>query len=595
MHLDQTSEARAAQRSWRRALELTAPIGNDPLLTLPAVIEAQAGKHAAAPALLAEGEVWTYQDLAARANRYARWALGQGLGRGDVVCLAMANAPDYLAIWLGITRIGAVVALLNANQRLDSLVRAIASVAPKHVVIGAGLPVDSASLAPLLPPGMQCWLHGHEADEGLLPRIDLAADAFAGTVVDPASYAPPSIADQALYIYTSGTTGLPKAARVSHRRLLLWSYWFAGLMQTGPGDRMYNCLPMYHSVGGVVAVGSALVGGGSVVLAPRFSASRFWDDVVAWDCTQFQYIGELCRYLVNSPPHPLETRHRLRLCCGNGLSADLWERFKERFRIPRVIEFYAATEGTVSLYNCEGRVGAIGRVPPYLAHRFPIALIRCDSETGEPVRDAEGRGIRCATGEVGEAIGRVRDDGGRFEGYSDPAASERKLLRDVFEVGDTWYRTSDLMRRDSSGYFYFVDRLGDTFRWKGENVSTTEVAATILACPGVIEAAVYGVPVPGAEGRAGMAAIVAASSFDLAILWRHLSECLPDYARPLFLRVCREIAATETLKPKKQDLAREGFDPALSDPLYFNDRRGGVFVALAPTLHRRIVGGKARL
>ena len=294
--------------------------------------------------------------------------------------------------------------------------------------------------------------------------------------------------DRALYIYTSGTTGLPKAANVSHFRLMQWSHWFAGMMDTRPNDRMYNCLPMYHSIGGVVAIGAPLVNGGSVVIRERFSASHFWDDVVEWNCTLFQYIGELCRYLVNSPPHPREAEHRLRLCCGNGLRPDVWEEFKRRFRIPQILEFYAATEGNFSLYNCEGKPGAIGRIPSFLAHRFPMALVKFDIETGEPIRNEEGFCIRCSANEVGEAIGKILDGGSspgsRFEGYTDKEASDRKILRNVFMNGDAWFRTGDLMRRDENGYFYFVDRVGDTFRWKGENVSTTEVADDDLRVPG---------------------------------------------------------------------------------------------------------------
>ena len=224
------------------------------------------------------------------------------------------------------------------------------------------------------------------------------------------------------------------------------------------------------------------------MIRPRFSASRFWDDVVEWDCTLFQYIGELCRYLVNAPAHPREAEHRLRLCCGNGLRSDVWLEFKRRFRIPQILEFYASTEGNVSLYNCEGTPGAIGKIPSFLAHRSNLALVKFDVEAGEPMRNQEGFCVRCKSNEIGEAIGKIPENGSnltsRFEGYADHEASERKVLRNVFTAGDAWFRTGDLMRKDDKGYFYFVDRVGDTFRWKGENVSTTEVATKISAYPG---------------------------------------------------------------------------------------------------------------
>ena len=274
-----------------------------------------------------------------------------------------------------------------------------------------------------------------------------------------------------------------------------------------------------------------------------------------------------------------------------GCGADVWDEFQRRFRIPQILEFYAATEGNFSLYNCEGKPGAIGRIPSFLAHRLPVALVKFDIETGEPMRNEEGFCIRCSANEVGEAIGKIVDGaspGGRFEGYTDKEASDRKILRNVFVNGDAWFRTGDLMRKDESGYFYFVDRIGDTFRWKGENVSTTEVADLISAYPGVVEAVVYGVAVPGTEGRAGMAAVVVREDFDLVAFRQHLAERLPEYARPLFLRIRREIEMTATFKPKKQDLSREGYDPnATADVIYFNDRVRQAFVKLDAVLYER--------
>jgi len=357
---------------------------------------------------------------------------------------------------------------------------------------------------------------------------------------------------------------------------------------------------MYHSIGGVVATGAALVNGGSVLIRQRFSASRFWDDIVEGDCTLFQYIGELCRYLINSASHPREIEHRIRLCCGNGLRPDVWLKFKRRFRIPQILEFYGATEGNFSLYNCEGKPGAIGRVPSFLTHRFPVALIKCDIKTGEPVRNSEGFCISCSANETGEAIGKILDDssgrGSQFEGYSDKDASDRKVLRNVFVNGDAWFRTGDLMRKDERGYFYFIDRVGDTFRWKGENVSSTEVAETISACSGVIDAVVYGVTIPGTEGRAGMAAVITSQDFDMTAFWQHLAVRLPEYARPLFLRIREEIEMTPTFKPKKQDLAREGYDPeATADAIYFNDRVSQSLVKVDAILYERLQTGDMRL
>jgi fatty-acyl-CoA synthase len=327
---------------------------------------------------------------------------------------------------------------------------------------------------------------------------------------------------------------------------------------------------MYHSIGGVVAVGSMLVSGGSVFIKDRFSASQFWTDVYNWDCTIFQYIGELCRYLLASKADPLDHAHTLRLACGNGLQKDVWEAFQARFKIPQILEFYAASEGNLSLYNVEGKPGAIGRIPPFLTKHFRAAIIQCDTETGEPLRDAQGFCMRAEPDAPGEAISQIHE-GRDFDGYTDDDASRRKLLHDVFAVGDRWFRTGDLMRRDAQGYFYFVDRLGDTFRWKGENVSATEVANVLRDCPGVSDAVVYGVAVPGQEGRAGMAAIVTSDVFDFAVLGLHLDACLPEYARPLYVRLCPSLDVTGTFKLVKTDLAREGYENA-SDPLWIRGK-----------------------
>jgi len=589
----------SALRDWVRALETAAPIARQPQRLLPTVIEEIAQNRGDAPALLSAGESLTYRALVERANRYARWALAHGVGKGETVGLLMPNRPEYMAIWLGISSVGGVVALLNTNLRGPALAHCIDIVAPKHLIVAAELLLDATRTASEhMTSRPQIWAHGR-SDEDALPRVDHDIERFAAVPLSAAERRGTSITDRALAIYTSGTTGLPKAANVSHRRLLQWSFWFAGLMNTGPDDRMYDCLPLYHSIGGVVATGALLVNGGSVAIRDKFSAKNFWDDVCAWDCTLFQYIGELCRYLAAAPAHPRERAHRLRIACGNGLRGDVWRRFQERFAIPRVLEFYAATEGNFSLYNVEGEVGAIGRVPSFLAHRFPLALVKFDHATGAPVRDAAGSCIRCAPGEAGEAIGRIDTSaqaGAAFEGYTSAQETARKILRNVFAPGDAWYRTGDLMRKDDNGFFYFVDRIGDTFRWKGENVASCEVAAAIMTFPGIVEATVYGVAVPGCEGAAGMATLVPQGALDLAALRAHLAQLLPAYARPLFLRIKDGIEITATFKHKTADLARQGYDPATTgDAIYFDDPAQHAFVRLDQALYERIQAGTMRV
>ncbi|MBV8849672.1 MAG: long-chain-acyl-CoA synthetase [Methylobacteriaceae bacterium] len=578
----------SSRDAWIRALQATSTISANPLRLLGDVLEEKAGVRGDAPALLSETRSLTYSELAELTNRYSRWALDR-LRKGEVVCLMMPNRPEYIAVWLGITRVGGVVALINTNLAGSALAHAIAAASPKHVIVTAEL---AETLRQAVPDGSSVEVWAHDQSGSALAQ-------YSSAPLSTSERRAVTISDTALLIYTSGTTGLPKAAKVTHHRILQWSFWFAGLGDFRADDRMYNCLPMYHSIGGVVAIGSVLVGGGSVFVAEKFSVSRFWPEIVEYKCTLFQYIGELCRYLVNASSCPEEREHRLRLACGNGLRADIWTKFKERFAIPEIIEFYAASEGTFSLFNIEDEPGAIGHVPAFLAPRFPAIIVRYDAEQEQPYRNARGHCVACAANEIGEALGRisVKSDNPetRFEGYVSVAETERKILRDVFEDGDAWYRTGDLMRKDERGFIYFVDRIGDTFRWKGENVSTLQVADVLSACPGVAEVVVYGVSVPGTDGRAGMAAVTAEAGFDLQALHSLARERLPSYARPLFVRLSSSTDLTETFKPKKQALLEEAFDPrATRDPIYVEDRTADAYVPLDEKAYDQIRNGKFR-
>jgi fatty-acyl-CoA synthase len=590
--------ASSALQGWVRALERSATIEREPRTTLPILIDRLAARLQSSPALISREASLSYQALAELSHRYARWALAEGIAAGDTVCLLMDNCPDYLGIWLGLSRAGVAIALLNTHLTGESLAHSIRIVAPRAIIAGARFADRLESARALVAAEVPCWSHG--SDGSPFPRIEPLIERLSEEPLPENERALPTLADRALYIYTSGTTGLPKAAIVSHHRLMQWSHWFAGMMDITPADRMYDCLPMYHSVGGVVATGATLVGGGAVVLRERFSASHFWEDIRQERCTLFQYIGELCRYLLASAPQSGETDHSLRLACGNGLRAEVWTAFQDRFRIPRILEYYASTEGNFSLYNCEGRPGSVGRIPPFLSHRYPVALVRSDSTTGMPVRDAQGRCLPCSPGEAGEALGRIVDgaggEGTRFEGYADREATRSKVLHDVFSPGDAWYRTGDLMRRDAEGFFYFVDRVGDTFRWKGENVSTTEVAEVLGNIPGVADVAVYGVSVPGTEGRAGMAAVVVAGDFDLTEFSRETTGRLPEYARPLFLRIVTALDLTGTFKLQKARLTSEGYDPSrVTDELHFWRAGQGRYVKLDTALHQRLVRGLERV
>jgi fatty-acyl-CoA synthase len=580
-----------------RILRMTTPIAKNPARVFPALIEELAEKFGDAPALISQRERLSYRALSERANRYARWARRQNLGKGETVCILMPNRPEYMAAWIGITAMGGVAALINTNLLGTALAHCIDIVAPKHVLVATELAAEFSTARSLLKTTPKIWSHGGNNGD---PRIDTEIDALPGHRLDASERAALSIEDHALYIYTSGTTGLPKAANVNHYRVMLASCAFAGVMNTTSADRMYDCLPMYHTVGGLVATGAVLLNGGAVVIREKFSVNEFWDDIVREQCTLFQYIGELCRYLVHAPPNPNESKHRLRMVCGNGLRPDLWEQFKTRFHIPHILEFYGATEGNVNIFNFEGKPGSVGRVPWFVAHRFPIAVVKFDVERQRPIRNANGFCERCEPNELGEVIGRIVNDaskpGNRFEGYAAVDQNEHKILRDVFKKGDSWFRTGDLMRKDKRGYFFFADRVGDTFRWKGENVSTTEVAEAINRFPGITDANVYGVTIPKYDGRAGMAAIVCEGQCDLGALHAHLAANLPPYARPLFLRIQRQLDITGTFKQKKVDLVREGFNPlATKDPIFFSDPQANTYVPLDAAFYLRLENGSIRL
>ena len=550
---------------------------------------------AAAPhrlAILFEGRKITNAELDAAANRIARWASAQGVGRGDVVGLLMENRPEFVITWLGLAKLGAVTALLNTNLRGQPLAHSLELAGAQHLVVGAELGEALETAREHVAGWPTVWGTGGEVAGARDLDAELATRS--PDPIDREVRRGLKAADKLFYIYTSGTTGLPKAANVSHLRACMMGGGAAGAQQLGVEDRVYVTLPLYHSAGGVMAAGAALMSGGVLVLARKFSASRFWSDCRDNEVTSFQYIGELCRYLLHTPEHPDEQRHRVRVCIGNGLRPEIWQRFQERFHIPKIIEFYGATEGNVALMNLDGKVGAVGRLPRLLRAAVGVTLIRYDVAKDEHERGPDGFCIPCKPGEVGEAVGRITAVS-RFEGYSNPEATEKKILRSVFKPGDAYFRTGDLMRMDADDYFYFVDRIGDTFRWKGENVSTSEVAEVLSVCPGVKEANVYGVSVPNQDGRAGMAALVVTEGFDPAQLAGRCTRELPAYARPLFLRLLPQIEVTGTFKHRKVELVKEGFDPAaIADPLFFLDGERG-YVKLDPDLYGRIVRGEQRV
>ena len=559
--------------------------------TIVDIVEGWARNTPDAPALYYLDTMMTYRALDDRANAYAHWALSLGLKQGDVVALFMDNRPDFLCAWLGLFKAGLCAALINTNQRGQPLAHSIQIVGARHVIVGEELEACLPEAAPFFDDKPQIWIQGESNN------LDLALGAAPTVSPGPEPRAGVTGKDRAFYIYTSGTTGLPKAANFSHMRLLFMMTGFWGALNPTQHDRVYNPLPLYHATGGVCAVGMALGRGGALIIKKRFSVSEFWSDLHRYDATLFVYIGELCRYLLNAPPGPHEKDHHVRAITGNGLRPEIWREFQSRFAIPRIVEFYGATEGNVAMLNYDGTIGAVGRVPDYAERMLPTRVVRFDVEREMPVRGPDGLCIECEPGEVGEAIGGISQRAGRnFEGYTKQSETEKKILRDVFKKGDAWFRTGDLMRRDDHGYFYFVDRIGDTFRWKGENVATSEVSEALSAIPGIREVNVYGVAVPGMDGRAGMAALVVDGGFDIAGLAHRLEGRLAPYARPVFLRLQPEIVVTGTFKQRKVELVKDGFDPAaLPDPIYWLDPALASYERLSPARYTEIIEDRVKL
>ncbi|XP_028911104.1 solute carrier family 27 member 3 [Ornithorhynchus anatinus] len=564
--------------------------------------------------LLHGGRRYSYAQAERSTNRAARAFLRRhaegeaGEAReeageaGAVVALLLPSGPEFVWLWLGLAKAGLRAAFLPAALRRAPLLHCLRTCRAGALVVA---PEFLESLEPDLPAlrslGLRLWSAGPGPASSPLPAgfNDLLAQMEEeGEAPLPGHLsAPADMLDASLYIFTSGTTGLPKAARVSHLKVLQCQGFYR-LCGATRDDVIYLALPLYHMSGSLLGIVGCLGIGATVVLKTKFSASQFWDDCRAHGVTVFQYIGELCRYIVNQPPSPSDRAHKVRLAVGSGLRPDVWERFLRRFGPLRVLETYGLTEGNVALFNYTGRPGAVGR-DCWLYKRFsPFSLIRYDAAAGQPLRDARGLCVPMADGEPGLLVSPVSPTS-PFLGYTGgPELARGRLLSDVQRPGDLFFNTGDLLCRDAHGFLTFHDRTGDTFRWKGENVATTEVALTLGALEFLQDVGVYGVTVPGHEGRAGMAALVPHPdrSLDLARLHAHVTEMLPPYARPRFLRLQAALPTTETFKQQKTRLAGEGFDPgAVSDPLFVLDQEAGAYVALTPARHRALLDGRFRL
>lgn len=556
------------------------------------VLEANAAAHPEAPALLFEGERWSYAELNAWANRLAHVLRGAGVTRGETVGLLMENHAAGIACVAALAKLGAVAGMLNPNLRGEPLRHSLGAMRLARIIVAGECVEAFGELAGAWTGPSPFWLAGH--GRGPCPDgwLDLAAASQNARRQNPESTGAVQLGDPFCYILTSGTTGLPKASVMTHRRWLRAMAGFGQLaLRLEPGQVLYCALPLYHNNALTVSWSAAMGQGAALALDRRFSASRFWDRIRHYDAHAFAYIGELCRYLLAQPPAPADREHRAEACIGNGLRPEIWKAFKARFGIERVCEFYGASEGNLVFVNAFNLDETAGYCP------FAHAVVAFDPDRAAPRRDAAGRLTRVTRGEVGLLLTEVTDSA-PFDGYTDAGASESKLIRDAFAPGDCWFNTGDLVRDQGWHHIQFVDRLGDTFRWKGENVATTEVEAALRTAPGVDDCAVYGVQVPNADGRAGMAAVRLApgAPLDGAALAAHLAAQLPAYAVPLFLRRVEALATTETFKTRKLALRDEGCDPArVPEPLYVLADRARGYEPLTAARWAELRDGRLRL
>lgn len=570
-------------------------------LTVSQVFQRTVKKHPDKVCMYFEDESWTFKQLDEYSNQLAHFLLDAGFKHGDSVALFMENRPEYIGLWLGCTKVGLVPALINFNLRAKSLMHSISAVSASAVIFGKELHEAISDIQPELPSSVRLYSCGQTSTK--LTRAEDLSCLMAGQSRGPV---PESVtrrlqfSDKLLYIYTSGTTGLPKAAVIKNSRFYFYcgGVYYMNAMYNLKRLVFYDPLPLYHSAGGVVGIGLMMIFGATVVIRQKFSVRNFWQDCIKYDCNGAQYIGEICRYLLSAPQSPEDRSHNVEIMWGNGLRPSIWQQFQERFGVKFIGEFYGATEGNSNVLNIDSKMGSVGFTSVLLPFVYPVSLIRVDEE-GEIVRDARGLCVKCRPGEPGEFVGKIvmghpaRD----FQGYVDKVATSNKIIADVFRKGDMYFRSGDLLYADEFGWMYFMDRMGDTFRWRGENVSTVEVESVISSVLEQVDSVVYGVDVPGVEGKAGMAAIVEdAAKFDLDTFLLRLKAELPAYAIPLFVRLVNSIDTTGTFKFRKLDLVREGFNPVLvSDPLFFYNSSSGGYTRLDSCLYEEIVSMKCRL
>ncbi len=563
-------------------------------------VERNTGRFGSKIALISESRSLTWAAFNGLANRYASRLVAIGVQRGDVVSLLMENRIEFLALTVALNKIGATTGYINTNLRGRPLIHCLTVTESKKCVFGEELTQALAEVKSELPLSEGGdYLFVPDKDEAPAPNwaanLHLSdADADPG---NPSSTLDNTLGDTAMYLFTSGTTGMPKAAVISNRRFLSSGALahLAGLRCTA-NDRLYLCLPLYHGTGLLVGCGASFASGAGMFIRRKFSASNFLAEVREHQTTCLIYIGELCRYLLSTEAAPDDHLNPLHTMMGNGLRPDVWMPFKERFGIRRISEFYGASEGNVAFANLLNKDRTVGMTSA------KVALVEYDLDANEIVKDEDGRCIPVARGAAGLLLGQINEVTA-FEGYTDARATEKKILRNAFADGDAWFNTGDLLREVDVGFtlgfphYQFVDRVGDTFRWKSENVSTNEVGEILNGFPDIQFCNVYGVRLPNADGRAGMVALVlqpGVGALDLAAFSRFVQRELPAYARPVFLRVQADMGVTGTFKMLKGQLQQDGYDLGrIAEPVYVLKPDAQAYEALDAEFAQKIDAGEA--
>ena len=543
-------------------------------VSVASIFEATAARHADRNMIIFEQQEFTWREFNELANRMARALISGGVKRGDSIALIMENRVEMLAYTVAMQKLGVITAFVNPALSGTQLAHCLSTAKAVKCVVGEEVfaNLDAIRVDIGLADEDILWIADQrmmavpEGLEDALSQLDgYASDNLADTCEILAG-------DMAFYIFTSGTTGLPKAAKISHRRWMSGAYPYSKVgCRAKPSDRFYICLPLYHATGFICGVGSCFYSGASIFLRRKFSGSAFWPDVQRHSITNFIYVGELCRYLLAQPPCPEERNNSLDRVFGNGLRPDIWMDFKQRFGISRVCEFYGSSEGNIGFVNGLNKDRTMGICGAN------IMLVKYDIDADKMVRDEHGKVVEVAVGEPGLLLGEI-DDRYKFDGYTNDSASESKILRDLVKPGDAWFNTGDLICQVDVGFamglahYQFVDRVGDTFRWRSENVSTNEVGEIINANRQVEMANVYGVDIPAADGKAGMVSLVLKDqeTFDVEEFSAYVTSNLPIYAQPVFVRIQREVATTGTFKLVKGDLRKQAYHiDRVSDQLYY--------------------------